>query len=501
MLMFLLWLLATVWELGLHYEQPNKYQRIGIGCVIALLAFSLGGVLAADLNGYTVVFALLTGYRILNIFRMVQAQMHERYLRRVTRSTFWVLTALQAGFAGLWILSTAVVISHWTLWAVLGGLQLGAGLIALLSVLRTLRRTAWPRTHVHFSDKELPSITVAIPARNETNDLQTCLQSILASDYPKLEVLVLDDCSQLKRTPEIIRSFAHRGVRFLQGREPGKTWLAKNWAYEQLAQEATGDYILFCGVDARLSPQSLRHFITVMLERKKTLISILPERAPEVYGVLSLIQPMRYYWELVPPRRLFNRPPVLSTCWMIEADALHKAGGFRAVSRAIVPEAYFAKIATKTDQYSFLRSNELLGITTVKQIQDQRETALRMRYPQVHRRPEQVAILSLVESGLLIMPFVMAVLGFIIDIGTPAHVLSILAAACLTLTHELVAVSTRSNSWWFGLLAAPWMFALDIVYMHYSMWRYEFSTVEWKGRNVCIPVMHVVPHLPSLPEE
>jgi len=72
-------------------------------------------------------------------------------------------------------------------------------------------------------------------------------------DYPKLEIIVLDDCSQNKHTPEIIRSFAHDGVRFIQGEHPKPTWLAKNQAYDRLAQESSGEFILFCGVDVRFS--------------------------------------------------------------------------------------------------------------------------------------------------------------------------------------------------------------------------------------------------------
>jgi hypothetical protein len=33
-----------------------------------------------------------------------------------------------------------------------------------------------------------------------------------------------------------------------------------------------------------------------------------------------------------------------------------------------------------------------------------------------------------------------------------------------------------------------------------SMFKYEFSTVIWKDRNICIPVMHVIPKLPDLPK-
>jgi hypothetical protein len=36
-------------------------------------------------------------------------------------------------------------------------------------------------------------------------------------------------------------------------------------------------------------------------------------------------------------------------------------------------------------------------------------------------------------------------------------------------------------------------FVMDLVVLHVSLWKYEFSSVEWKGRNVCIPVMQLAP--------
>jgi hypothetical protein len=47
------------------------------------------------------------------------------------------------------------------------------------------------------------------------------------------------------------------------------------------------------------------------------------------------------------------------------------------------------------------------------------------------------------------------------------------------------------------LLVMPAAVGLDILLLHTSMFDYEFGEVIWKGRNVCIPVMHVVPRLPA----
>lgn len=489
---------ALLLELLLHiFSRFKALRRVLAVLTLLLLGGSTGALLIMECNLFSVLFSVITLYRMFNLIRIVHERMHERYLRNATRTTSLSLWGMQAVVAGCWWVWHTWHSDGFTSWGIVTGLEMFVAVVLVISAARTLRKTAWPASDAHLSDRELPTITVAIPARNETEDLQQCLESVIASDYPKLEVIVLDDCSQIKRTPEIIKQFAHDGVRFIQGHEPEDTWLPKNQAYARLTEEASGQYILFCGVDIRFDQQSLRRLATAMHERQKQMLCILPRRQSSAYGHFSLIQAMRYWWELVPPRRIFRRPPVISSCWMIERAALKRAGGFAAVSRSVMPEAHFAKSLLATDGYSFLRSTDGLNITSNKQVAEQRDTAVRMRYPQMHKRPEQVALLTFLEVVFLLLPFVLSVAGFWVEIGPLAHVFAGIASVLLVVTYELPVLSTRVNSWWFGLFGQPLAAITDIALLHYSMARYELSTVEWKGRNVCIPVMHVVPHLPD----
>jgi len=80
---------------------------------------------------------------------------------------------------------------------------LAALFLNLLLNLRTLRRAK--------SDVELPEpaplISVLIPARNEEDNIGTCLESLRRQDYPNYEILVLDD-SSTDRTADIVASIA-----------------------------------------------------------------------------------------------------------------------------------------------------------------------------------------------------------------------------------------------------------------------------------------------------
>lgn len=418
--------------------------------------------------------------------------MHERYLHRMTRRTGLILGLTQLVLGALVF---RLDIAWDSIQAGLVAVQAYVAFLVFILTLRNIYKTRHRPILNSYTDKELPTVTVAVPARNETPELEDCLRSIIANNYPKFEVLVLDDCSRDK-TPEIIKGFAQDGVRFIKGAEPSESWLAKNQAYDRLADEANGEIILFCGVDVRFGPETIRALVTTMLDRRKDMISVMPRRL-QSKPLESIIQPMRYWWELVLPRRIFNRPPVLSTCWVIRRKVLKQYGGFEAVHRAILPEGYFAREVVKNDGYSFIRADDVLDVQTRKPVQAQRETAIRTRYPQLKRRPEWVMCLVIVELVLFILPIAVLLTGWWQGFST-IHAVAGVAYLCVVLTHvAIVQISDPAN-----VLVAVFNFPIVAFVELYlglkSMIQYEFSTVVWKDRNICVPVMHVVPHLPPV---
>ena len=448
---------------------------------------------------WVAVLVILGLYRAVNLFRVVKDRVQADYLYHTSRRTCCYLIGLQIAD-----LAIASLISHYHAGLLLGLYtlavgQLLVGLILFLTTIRHLQTTRPPGLGLAHADRDLPGLTVAIPARNETTDLEACLRSLIASDYPKLEILVLDDCSQNGRTPDIIRGFAHDGVRFIAGKEPPSQWLAKNYAYSQLASEASGELLLFCGVDVLFKPDSLRALIETLLHKKQSMLAVIPaNELPSSWDLASiLVQPARYAWELALPRRLLRQPPVLSTCWLISRQALESAGGFASISRKAIPEAYLAlQTAMSKDGYSFLQSSSIIGISSHKSFEDQLATAVRTRYPQLHRRPELVALTSLAEFSVLVWPLAVLAVTLLSQLWLLAA-LSGLAYLLEVITYSKVVNLTYHKVLFGGLLLLPVAALYDIGILNYSMWQYEFREVIWKGRNVCIPIMRVMPGLPK----
>ncbi|HET6924961.1 MAG TPA: hypothetical protein VFH39_03985, partial [Candidatus Saccharimonadales bacterium] len=108
-----------------------------------------------------------------------------------------------------------------------------------------------------------------------------------------------------------------------------------------------------------------------------------------------------------------------------------------------------------------------------------------------------VAFLSLAELSGMLLPLGLLVLAFMRQEWLPALV-SALAYVLFTAAWIIIGSMTYGRFTPFSIVSFPLAVLFDVYLMHYSMVQYEFSEVVWKGRNVCIPVMHVVPHMPPL---
>jgi glycosyltransferase involved in cell wall biosynthesis len=498
LLLSTLLLVSVLFEIIIHETAVGWRYKIWLALgSIALVMLASGAALAFNtLFGF--VFLFVTLYRVTNTMRLLKERMHEQYLRRVTSKSTYSLVLMQfIAVAGLWLVNIVSLTSAQQevfVFVVCAGVLLSAVLFLFSTIYNVITSTITPLKAL--SDDELPTLTVAVAARNETLELTQCLGSITDNDYPKLEILVYDDCSH-DRTAEIIKSFAHKGVRFINGEDFGDIWLAKNFAYQTLLENANGSYIFFIGTDVTIEKHVLRRVIEYMTQQKLSMISVLPKR--EKNGLLAmLIQPMRYWIELAVPNSVKRRPPALSTMWGADRKVLLKSGGFKALKRAIIPEENLAKLFEAKKAYDFVRHSIDLDVTTQKNFYSQWRTAVRTRYPQLHKNPEQVLMRTVWMSILLLSPFVVVLLSFFTDIATYALSASIGAIICLAVSHVVVNAVTNPSAAVASLINYPFVVLLDIYIAHVSMYKYEFGHVIWKGRNVCIPVMHTVPHLPQL---
>ena len=137
---------------------------------------------------------------------------------------------------------------------------------------------------------DLPRVSVLVPARDEEERIGACLWSVLAQDYPDLEVIVVDDRSR-DRTPEIIASIAESDPRVKVVRigagEERDGWTGKNYALHVAGRKASGQFLVFVDADVVLRPRALRAAIAVCVAKRYDMASFLPrtEEQPFCQGV------------------------------------------------------------------------------------------------------------------------------------------------------------------------------------------------------------------------
>lgn len=446
---------------------------------------------------FGIVFSFVYTYRFINSARLLYGRMPLQQIRSIVVRTVALLTAMQTAVLFMMILyeydyfyisSNTVLMSV----AIAGAMSSFCVIIATLANIAGSR----PKTTATLSENEYPTVSVAIAARNETPQLFDCLQAVVASDYPKLEVLVFDDNSQ-DTTAEIIKSFAHDGVRFIPWEYGNGDWLAKNKAYQILLEHASGEIIAYIGVDVRLEPDSIRKSVEQLFVRNVRMISIVPQRAKS--GLVAVfIQPIRYWWELAIPKFVRRRPPVLSTAWLIYTSDLRRMGSFHSYKKSIIPEEHFTRRMARTAQYAFVRATQQLNFKTQKTFASQWDTQVRTRYPHAHRRPETAMLQTVVLSVLVLWPFAALPLLPFLNAGAAINGMVIFAVVCYAVSHIIISIITNPIAGIFAPINFPLAVALDILALHVSMYKYEFSKVIWKGRDVAPKKLQVISKLPQV---
>lgn len=171
---------------------------------------------------------------------------------------------------------------------ILAWLLLALGtVLANVASFRSLRPAAPP------SVEDAPLVSILVPARNEALNIEACVDSLLRQDYPRYELIVLDDHSE-DGTGEIVRRLGLREEgdrRVMSGQALPAGWTGKGWACHQLSQAAKGEYLFFTDADTTHAPGTVSATVAMSRDYRADLLSAWPRLLTETLGE-KLIVPM-----------------------------------------------------------------------------------------------------------------------------------------------------------------------------------------------------------------
>ncbi|MFZ1301204.1 MAG: glycosyltransferase family 2 protein [Candidatus Microsaccharimonas sp.] len=326
---------------------------------------------------------------------------------------------------------------------------------------------------------DMPSVTVCIPARNEMHALTECLESVIASDYDRLEIIVLDDVSG-DDTSDLIKSYAHEGVRFVEGKALPAGWLGKNHALQGLLQHASGTYILYMDVDTRIAPNAVSNMVRYALSQRAAMVSVLPRRE-DGWRASVVFSPLRYFWEVIFHRK--QSPATASSAWLIQRKVLtERFNGFSDLKAAIQPESKLSAALSVTHEYRFLMSTQLFGVAYEKKWRSQLSTSTRLLFPLLHYQVS-LAITALIDLLAMIIPAVIVAGSFFV-VADWVHIMAVLISILFASIYGWYAKRVWSKGALLGSLLWPYLLLQEAVLVVASIVQYKRGSVEWKGRKI-----------------
>lgn len=147
--------------------------------------------------------------------------------------------------------------------------------------------------------KNMPRVSVIVPAKNEAPSIRQCLDSLSRQTYKNFECVLVNDRSE-DSTAIIMEEFAERYPHFtaISIHELPEGWLGKTHALQQGANLASGEYLLFTDGDVIFEKETLAKTVQFCLNNNLDHLCLVPKlhakRSAEaslyvIFGVLILL--------------------------------------------------------------------------------------------------------------------------------------------------------------------------------------------------------------------
>lgn len=218
---------------------------------------------------------------------------------------------------------------------------------------------------LYFFYMQNPLISVIIPTFNRAKMVCDCVRSVLATDYPALEVIVVDDCSTEDVNGELMRTVASPAVTCV--RTPKNLMVAG--ARNLGARKASGDYLVFLDNDNVVHPDIFIELLKVFREQQNVgLVGALSihqahGRENQIWTLSSTYNP----WTSRPVETAANHPfselsgfPEISrtdyapNCTMVPRSVFDEVGGFDESFGMMYEEADFGLRIIKRGHRGFI---------------------------------------------------------------------------------------------------------------------------------------------------
>ena len=136
-----------------------------------------------------------------------------------------------------------------------------------------------------MANAECPTVSILFAARDEAEKLPGALATFLALDYPRYEVVAVDDRSEVA-TAAILKSAAQKDPRLKVIRVDSLPagWLGKPHALQRAYENSIGDWLVLTDADVHFAPDVLQRAMALAEKNKWDHLSLLADATMFTFG-------------------------------------------------------------------------------------------------------------------------------------------------------------------------------------------------------------------------
>jgi len=211
-------------------------------------------------------------------------------------------------------------------------------------------RLPWVKDFGPLRDIECPTVSVIFAARDEEAKLASALATLVAIDYPSLEIIAVDDRST-DATSKILDEFAaaHPQLRAVHIAELPPGWLGKPHALLKGYEASTGELIVFTDADVKFQPDSLRRIVALFRARNLDHLALLGDVERSGFWDTVLISFFAMGFQLATDPYSVSNPNSRSyvgvgAFQMLSREAYQVSGTHRRLAMEVVDDMKLGKI-------------------------------------------------------------------------------------------------------------------------------------------------------------
>jgi glycosyltransferase involved in cell wall biosynthesis len=351
-----------------------------------------------------------------------------------------------------------------------------------------MARLPWLSDVPPIASQDAPLVSIIFAARDEAEKLPAAIETLLAQDYPRFEVIAVNDRST-DQTPAILHELERSGsnliVTDIDTLSPG--WLGKPHALVAGFEKSHGDWLVFTDADVHFAPDVLRRAVALAAERRWDHLTLLTsvemrgfwETAAISYFGLGFIfgnEP----WLAANPRSA--RYVGVGAFQLVRRAAYEKSGGHARLRMDVIEDMKLGKLIKMAGFRSGVAvAQNLVRVRWHSGVQNVIRGVTKNMFAAVHYNPFFAVAAMLLSVTMSVLPF----FGLAFATGW-ARLFAGIAAGAAVLIHSAMIWSTDASPLYglthpLGALLFCWMIgrsAIATLWRGGVVWRDTFYPLE-----------------------